>query len=361
LFKLHGTIATWTQGSKYHTPIIFWFQENFPQSAPIAYVEATSGLKIAKDHKEVSSSGMIWNDYCKTWETRRGNGVTLVQMIQNLASSFGQRPPLYAAGNSFQQPQQYQSNSWQARPAGQVGGGISGFMGNVGNMFGGGGNQQQQPAPPSYEERKPSPPKIDPKVKLRADVTKKLAKKVEKHYDAITASCTELSKKQAKFLQNKGKAERAMGKLDEEEKALTERQANLEKTRGEVTTWLDANEGGEIDASQVLSPVDTHSEQIIEATATIKAYDDTIYALKQAKEYETITLEVFMKETRKLARKQFYDKALIELIKDVQMKHGGRSPNVSPNMAAQPPGRAPPQYNMGAPMRPVAYGQPGRY
>jgi ESCRT-I complex subunit TSG101 len=97
--------------------------------------------------------------------------------------------------------------------------------------------------------------------------------------------------------------------------------------------WLDAaekhqqqeDENGKNDSSSQLSkvdlialPTDTHSSQMLQLAAENAAIDDCIYFLDQSMARGNIPLDVFLKEVRKLSKRQFMVKA--HLIKISQVK-----------------------------------------
>ena len=65
-------------------------------------------------------------------------------------------------------------------------------------------------------------------------------------------------------------------------------------------------------------PTDTHSSQMLQLSAENAAIDDCIYFLDQSMARGNIPLDVFLKEVRKLSRRQFMAKA--HLIKISQAK-----------------------------------------
>jgi ESCRT-I complex subunit TSG101 len=79
----------------------------------------------------------------------------------------------------------------------------------------------------------------------------------------------------------------------------------------------EGEEGG-IDVDSMAIPTDTHSAQMLQLSAENAAIDDCIYFLDQSMARGNIPLDVFLKEVRKLSRRQFMAKA--HLIKISQAK-----------------------------------------
>lgn len=99
----------------------------------------------------------------------------------------------------------------------------------------------------------------------------------------------------------------------EEQSAAASDQANNE---GEATNNNDSIQQTKVDL--IALPADTHSAQMLALSAENAAIDDCIYFLDQALVRGNISLEVFLKEVRKLSKRQFMAKA--HLIKIAQFR-----------------------------------------
>ncbi|XP_041852147.1 tumor susceptibility gene 101 protein isoform X1 [Melanotaenia boesemani] len=78
------------QDKTYNIPICLWFEEEYPQAAPICFVQPTREMMILKG-KHVSNSGKIRLPYLEDWK----NGeCDLVSLLQVMVAMFGEFPPV---------------------------------------------------------------------------------------------------------------------------------------------------------------------------------------------------------------------------------------------------------------------------
>lgn len=90
----------------------------------------------------------------------------------------------------------------------------------------------------------------------------------------------------------------------------------------ELDVWLQLNENttDAVDVDDILQPSNTYSRQMIELIAESSAIEDTFYYLEKALQTERITLDVFLKKVRVLARQQFLSKALAMKVLETQQQ-----------------------------------------
>lgn len=72
---------------------------------------------------------------------------------------------------------------------------------------------------------------------------------------------------------------------------------------------------GEVGVDEVVCSVSIVHNQLVDLVAEDNAIEDTIYHLARALDSERIDLNVFLKQTRLLAREQYQKRVLIEKIK----------------------------------------------
>ncbi|XP_041852149.1 tumor susceptibility gene 101 protein isoform X2 [Melanotaenia boesemani] len=90
LMSLTGTIPVMVSDKTYNIPICLWFEEEYPQAAPICFVQPTREMMILKG-KHVSNSGKIRLPYLEDWK----NGeCDLVSLLQVMVAMFGEFPPV---------------------------------------------------------------------------------------------------------------------------------------------------------------------------------------------------------------------------------------------------------------------------
>jgi len=78
---------------------------------------------------------------------------------------------------------------------------------------------------------------------------------------------------------------------------------------------------GDIDVDTMIHPRNTHAEQIMQCLAKDSALDDALAQIEDAKLTGVIDLETFMRETSRLAREQFFARALLRKVK-MHQAHG---------------------------------------
>jgi len=78
-------------------------------------------------------------------------------------------------------------------------------------------------------------------------------------------------------------------------------------------------ETGNID--EIILPCDTWSKQCMEAVSEDFALNDVMLELDKGIEEETIQLDVYLKQLRKIAREQFMKRALAKEVHKTQDSH----------------------------------------
>jgi len=79
-----------------------------------------------------------------------------------------------------------------------------------------------------------------------------------------------------------------------------------------VIEW--AHNRGEVSGDEIVCAQTVVYDQLLNLVADDLAVEETMEILAKALDHERITLDAFLKETRKLAREQFLTKALIQKI-----------------------------------------------
>ncbi|XP_061577466.1 tumor susceptibility gene 101 protein [Cololabis saira] len=110
LMSLTGTIPVMISDANYNIPICIWFEESYPQDAPICYVKPTSEMVVVTG-TYVSNNGEILLPYLQDWK----NGeCDLVSLLQVMVAVFGESPPV--AKRPY--PEHEQASCWlQCREA----------------------------------------------------------------------------------------------------------------------------------------------------------------------------------------------------------------------------------------------------
>eukprot|EP00168_Porphyra_purpurea_P014612 TRINITY_DN4238_c0_g1_i1.p1 TRINITY_DN4238_c0_g1~~TRINITY_DN4238_c0_g1_i1.p1 ORF type:complete len:222 (+),score=87.70 TRINITY_DN4238_c0_g1_i1:377-1042(+) len=102
--------------------------------------------------------------------------------------------------------------------------------------------------------------------------------------------------------------------------ATRRRLAALRAEDAELTAWLTANAelSKEVDVDKLVVAGDVPSAQLLDARAEDLALSDARHLVSEAFHQERISLDVFLRETRKLSRDQYMARALVVKIKSVQ-------------------------------------------
>jgi len=364
LLSLYGVVPISYRGATYNIPLSVFITEYHPQFSPLVYVKPTTSMAIKADHPHVSQDGMVHIPYLASWDSLRS---TLIGMVQVLQSVFSQNPPVFA------------------RPSNQ---GSAGIAGPAAAAVGAGPHshpqQQQQSSPQQHQQPgypipptnsfastdmsssfpRPVPssgsPVSDPlaarKNELQADASNKIKQALAEHREKTKVELVQLYAERKDLSSGAAVIEAGLTDLQLES---DDRERRLVKLREELVLlekWVAENvkEGPEAeDADQVMKSQDVESQQILRCMAEDFAIQDTMYALDEALDVNKIDLNFYLKELRKQAREQFFNRALLRKIKLTQAAHqrGGGSGPGGPGG----PGGPAPLPNAG----PVGSGYPG--
>ncbi|XP_056138565.1 tumor susceptibility gene 101 protein [Lampris incognitus] len=90
LMSLSGTIPASFHGKIYNIPVCLWLEENYPETAPICYVNPTQEMMFIRGNY-ITANGEIMLPYLQEWKPIECD---LVSLIQVLAAMFGESPPV---------------------------------------------------------------------------------------------------------------------------------------------------------------------------------------------------------------------------------------------------------------------------
>ncbi|XP_053175656.1 tumor susceptibility gene 101 protein [Scomber japonicus] len=99
LMCLSGTIPVMFKDQTYNIPICLWVEDSYPQTAPICYVRPTPDMWIITG-KFISSDGEVKLPYLQEW---KHGECDLVSLLQVMAATFGEFPPLCKQHPELQQ------------------------------------------------------------------------------------------------------------------------------------------------------------------------------------------------------------------------------------------------------------------
>ncbi|CAN0179969.1 unnamed protein product [Ectocarpus sp. 6 AP-2014] len=278
LLMLEGTFPIVYRAVTYFTPVEIYISENYPTSPPVCYIRPTAGMKLKVGHRHVDQSGLVYLPYLHEWAARTHN---LVELIANMSGVFGAEPPLFAESS-----------------------------------------QQKSPTPD------PTPPMIPPPVivspeqirkKTEKDLTAKLQSELQAMYAVLRTDMDSAFESQGQLEESKEEVERDVEELSRRKKEL-ERLLQVSKEReAELDTYLqDRKKEGEPAVDELIEPKDSLSEQMLRLVAENAALEDAIYYLDLGVTDSVITVDVFLREIRRLARKQFVARATMKKVERAQ-------------------------------------------
>lgn len=99
-----------------------------------------------------------------------------------------------------------------------------------------------------------------------------------------------------------------------------EKAETLRREHSTLTTYINNNKvrAGDIDVDSMIHPRDIHSEQIMQCLAKDSALGDALAQIEDAVGAGTMQLDEFLRETSRIAREQFYARALLRKVKMAQ-------------------------------------------
>ncbi|KDO23823.1 hypothetical protein SPRG_11255 [Saprolegnia parasitica CBS 223.65] len=313
MLSLSGTIPIYYNGSQYNIPVEIWMPEAYPFAAPTCYVRPTADMMIRPGHPHVDQNGLILLPYSTHWDSDH----SLVELIGYQCSVFGTQPPVYKRPANQPAPQPTYTPSY-TNPYEQS------MSSSAAAQY---PYQQQQPAQyaspsytqPSYAAYSSPMPAPDPAIKLKAEVTEKLQHEMQKLYKRIREEIDTQFETQRDVAHGQDVLAQGEQSLQQLKHELDQTLVHIQDTDVHVTKWLSEQENQqEMDVDEVLVPADALSQQQLDAFADQQAIEDALYFMDRALANGEIELSVFLKEVRKLARKQFMCVALMQKVHDTQ-------------------------------------------
>ncbi|GAB5369650.1 hypothetical protein AAMO2058_001423300 [Amorphochlora amoebiformis] len=321
LLSLAGTIPIHFKRKQYNIPVRLLVSTDYPNNPPIGYVTPTKAMRIHRGHPNVDESGVIYMTY-PIWIKGQSN---LSMVCFELMQKFSIRPPVYAAGTGVRVNR-------VVRP---------GAAGQYGNQFRK-PHPAQRPvvrpdvkqtpvAQPIAQPRHPHAylyPKTNPYIDAKAQEKDRLLKKArelltEGAHERLATQKEEIDRLlacESKLKQGKLYLVQSKAGMFSEKKQLEETTANMKKKIEEVTQWIAENKDKKLDVDTALGGKDTWSKQILQEVAKDHAIGDTLYALDKALEDGRVSLDVFLRQVRRLAKQQFRHRVLALKIMERQQQ-----------------------------------------
>mmetsp|Transcript_20043 Transcript_20043/g.31509 ORF Transcript_20043/g.31509 Transcript_20043/m.31509 type:complete len:450 (-) Transcript_20043:1486-2835(-) len=368
---LRGTIPMTYRNVTYNLPVDMYLPPPYPLRPPTVFVRPVVGMAIKENHRHVGLDGRVYLPYLHDW---RPGTHELRELVMWMSSLFGSEPPCYAKPAGALPAANENANH---SPPPSYGSSVTSSGNNTSSAIRG-SNQSNSSA--AEERRKALERDIeeaniaaqiarDEEARERRDAAAKEARErqdeetkrsrerqmQQEHKQKLNlAQVMAYSKVQDEIqrlfrsekeelrleLKNQKQLEYGKERIHSILKEGEERKGRLEKGVREadeaiegLETWLaaakerqsaapvengDGEEKGRSKADLMALPADTHSAQMLALSAENAAIDDCVYFLDQALVRGSISVDVFLKEVRKLSKRQFMAKA--HLIKIAQSR-----------------------------------------
>lgn len=236
--------------------------------------------------------GLVYLPYLSGWTEHTHS---LTDLVVIMCQTFGGDPPVYAKPPSSEPPP-------PVYPA-QVG--------------------AQRQVPQQTWNRQPFQQSNEQKKQLVVqELTSKLQQDLQSFYNRIRGEIDDQFENQAQLQAGKETIHAGIERLKQQKDQLQSSIRIINSKQEELDVWLQLNENttDAVDVDDILQPSNTYSRQMIELIAESSAIEDTFYYLEKALQTERITLDVFLKKVRVLARQQFLSKALAMKVLETQQQ-----------------------------------------
>jgi ESCRT-I complex subunit TSG101 len=172
---------------------------------------------------------------------------------------------------------------------------------------------QQQPIVAVQQQQK------DPSAAIKRELTSKLQMELEKMYKRIRDDIDLQFEHQLALTDTNEKVEQGIVSLNKLREDLLEAIDKITAQDEELAQWLIQNEQKTtVDPDTIILTADVSSKQLIDALAEQQAIEDTLYFMDRALSNGEMDVAMFLKEVRKLSRKQFMCQAIMQKISEVQ-------------------------------------------
>ena len=346
------------KGIMYHLPIDLYLPPSYPKIGPTVYVRPVASMCIKPNHKHVGLDGMVYLPYLAEWNASTTisttiatsaasstRGSNLIELVIWMSRLFGEEPPCFA------KPTTTTTTTSNGRSGGDSGG-SGGAIPSLSN--GGGGSDTARRAAEAREQERRrlelerNARREEQLLLQEAKLSSLRSRATEEIQSNMKSIFAEVGEEIRKELQYQKKLEYGSEQIALVRKEYEMRRGKLEEGTRELDSaintlecWLTAVENvsklqeaqqqtEQLDASSAAAPpdhnatdssialttradlmalpTDTPSAQMLSLSAESASIDDTIYFLDQALVRNTISLDIFMKEVRRLSKRQFMAK-----------------------------------------------------
>lgn len=259
VISLYGTIPILWQGVKYQIPVAIICPPQYPNQPPVPYVRPTPAMILRPKHQNVDTSGRVHlPHYLGVWDKTQYN---LHGVVVTMSRVFSVAPPV----NSRPAPQQ------QIQP-------------------------QNDPA----------------RRRLILTLSRDLHQRLQQDNDKTMETLCKLLTKEEDLCLTKDHVDGQLRSHQSLVSTSEDRHNLLHSEKSKLNTWFITvepdNEEKHIDMR--LRCRDVLDEQMIQCGSEDSAYTDVLYQVDEAFAKSLIDLDTYVKEVRRLAREQFFPRAL---------------------------------------------------
>ena len=357
---LRGTIPHTYRGVTYNLPIDLYLPPPYPGGSPTVFIRPVASMAIKENHKHVGLDGRVYLPYLHDW---RANTHDLTELVVWMSSLFGAEPPCYArpagGGGGGGRPPPYAHASVATASATVAASPVSSSYGSsVASSYGSAttnASQQSQAdiarevaeanlaaeaarradaeeARVAAESARLEAEQGRKLASLRFQAASKVRSELTSLYGTMKEELRTDLRDQKRLEAGKREIEELIEDAEERKAELTRANRDMDDAIDELSAWLDGvkkdktseeGEDGEAAVDLLALPADVQSAQMLALSAESAAIDDCVYHLDRALARGGITLDVYLKEVRRLSKRQFMAKA--HLIKIGQVRASAAS------------------------------------
>jgi len=297
LFYLYGVLPIQYKGASYNIPVTIYFDPPYPRQAPRCFVTPTENMAVSPNHPSVDRGGMFQAPMLSAWNERTS---TLTDLIAAMVSAFSASPPVYSTAGAAQPP---------PRPAAADAGGL---VGAVAGWFGGGGASPPPAAASAATGASPAAHVVAQPVGAGAGkeaLIRKTTEGLRQRWPVVLGKIVgEINDQLDKRTELKTQAEKLEQDLADLKLKADQQDAQareMEATEAELTAFVQAAEGKEVEPEDLRNQLDPDSRQVLDCLAEELALDDFLIALDELLAAKKITIDDFLREAREAGRRKF--------------------------------------------------------
>lgn len=313
------------RGVTYNIPIDIFLPPSYPLRPPTVFVRPVSSMAIRENHRHVGLDGQVYLPYLHEW---RPNTHELCELAVWMSSTFGSDPPCYAkptkssvTSSGTGSSSSYTNNSSTSISDDQKRLALEKEIAEA-NMAADAARRAAAEEARLEQEAKQFKMKHDEQLlNIRAMAASKAHFRLQQLFNEARVELKRELKDQKLLESGKEKIESLLRDGEQKKALLIKENASLDEAITSLEIWIAAIEehkkkceeekasldnGERIDLLTI--PADTHSAQMLALSAENAAIDDCIYFLDRALVKGSIPLDVFLKEVRKLSKRQFMAK-----------------------------------------------------